>query len=72
MLAAVSNKDFVGETLDRPHGERLPGSLAAAVFSIMEGARIIRMHNVRESVDAARMVEAIMGWREPAYLLHNI
>lgn len=71
-LAAVSNKDFVGETLDRPHGERLAGSLAAAVFSILEGARIIRMHNVRESVDAARMVEAIMGWREPAYLLHNV
>jgi dihydropteroate synthase len=71
-LAAVSNKDFVGETLDRPQGERLPGSLAAAVFSIIEGARIIRMHNVRESVDAARMVEAIMGWREPAYLLHNV
>ena len=72
MLAAVSNKDFVGETLDRPHGERLPGSLAAAVFSIIEGARIIRMHNVRESVDAARMIEAIMGWREPAYRLHNV
>ncbi|HZM81387.1 MAG TPA: dihydropteroate synthase [Candidatus Limnocylindrales bacterium] len=72
MLAAVSNKDFVGESLDRPQGERLPGSLAAAVFSIIEGARIIRMHNVRESVDAARMVEAIMGWREPAYLLHNV
>jgi dihydropteroate synthase len=72
MLAAVSNKDFIGETLDRPHGERLPGSLAAAVFSITEGARIIRMHNVRESVDAARMVEAIMGWRDPAYELHNL
>jgi dihydropteroate synthase len=72
MLAAVSNKDFIGETLDRPQGERMPGSLAAAVFAIIEGARIIRMHNVRESVDAARMVEAIMGWREPAYLLHNV
>lgn len=71
-LAAVSNKDFVGETLDRPQGERLPGSLAAAVFAVTEGARIIRMHNVRESVDAARMVEAILGWREPAYTLHNV
>ena len=30
------------------------------------------MHNVAESVDAARMVEAIMGWREPAYLRHNV
>ncbi|HEX6685560.1 MAG TPA: dihydropteroate synthase [Candidatus Limnocylindrales bacterium] len=72
MLAAVSNKDFIGETLDRPPGERLSGSLAAAVFAITEGARIIRMHNVRESVDAARMVEAIVGWREPAYTIHNV
>jgi dihydropteroate synthase len=71
-LAAVSNKDFIGETLDRPHGERLSGSLAAAVFSVLQGARIIRMHNIRESVDAARMTEAILGWRKPAYTLHNM
>lgn len=71
-LAAVSNKDFVGETLDRPQGERLSGSLAAAVISILNGARIVRMHNVRESVDAVRMTEAILGWRQPAYTLHNM
>ncbi|GAA1389117.1 dihydropteroate synthase [Catellatospora chokoriensis] len=72
MLAAVSNKDFVGETLNRPQGERLSGSLAAAVASIMLGARIVRMHNVRESVDAVRMTEAILGWRQPAYTVHNM
>ncbi len=72
MLAAVSNKDFVGETLDRPQGERLAGSLAAAVYSILQGARIVRMHNVRESVDAVRMTEAILGWRQPAYTKHNM
>jgi len=71
-LAAVSNKDFVGETLDRAQGERLSGSLAAMVVSILRGARIVRMHNVRESVDAVRMTEAILGWREPAYTLHNM
>lgn len=72
MLAAVSNKDFVGETLDRPQGERLSGSLAAAVASVLLGARIVRMHNVRESVDAVRMTEAILGWRQPAYTVHNM
>ena len=72
LVAAVSNKDFVGEALDRPREERLAGSLAAAVFSVAQGARILRMHNVPESVDAARMVEAIMGWREPARLQHNV
>jgi dihydropteroate synthase len=71
-LAAVSNKDFVGETLNRPPGERLAGSLAAAVVSIMLGARLVRMHNVRESVDAVHMTEAILGWREPAYAVHNL
>ena len=72
MLAAVSNKDFIGETLDRPRDRRLAGSLAAAVFCAMQGARILRMHNVPESVDAARTVEAILGWREPAFLKHNM
>jgi dihydropteroate synthase len=71
-LAAVSNKDFVGETLDREQGQRLEGSLAAAVFCIMEGARIVRMHNVRASVDAVRMTEAMLGWRDPAWVLHNM
>lgn len=71
-LAAVSNKDFIGETLNVPRGERLEGSLAAAVWCVSRGARIVRMHNVRESVAAVRMTEAIMGLREPAYLVHNM
>ena len=71
-LVAVSNKDFIGETLDRPREQRVEGSLAAAVFSIMQGARIVRMHNVRAAVDAVRMTEAILGFREPAYERHNL
>jgi dihydropteroate synthase len=71
VLAAVSNKDFVGEALGRPRGERLAGSIAAATVSAMLGARIVRMHDVRESVDAMRMVEAVLGWREPLEAKHN-
>lgn len=71
-LAAVSNKDFVGEAIGRKQGERLEGSLAAAVFCILEGARIIRMHDVPATVAAVRMVEAICGWREPAWTIHNM
>ncbi|MFJ8894462.1 dihydropteroate synthase [Leifsonia sp. NPDC102414] len=71
-LAAVSNKDFIGETLDAPRAERFEGSLAAAVVSIVNGARIIRMHDVAASVAATRMTEAILGLREPAYLKHNM
>jgi dihydropteroate synthase len=71
MLVALSNKDFIGETLERGRDERLAGSLAAAVFCATQGARLVRVHNVRETVDALRMVEAILGWREPMYTLHN-
>lgn len=72
LLVAVSNKDFVGESLDRPRGERVEGSLAAAVVCILNGARIVRMHNVRAAVDAVRMTETILGFREPSSLRHNI
>jgi len=71
-LVAVSNKDFIGETLDREQGKRLEGSLAAAVICIMNGARIVRMHDVPAAVAAARMTEAVLGFRAPAYVRHNI
>ncbi|WP_346768901.1 dihydropteroate synthase [Crystallibacter degradans] len=71
-LAAVSNKDFIGETLDQPKKDRLSGSLAAAVMCIMNGARIVRMHNAAEANSAVRFTEAALGWREPAYLKHNM
>ncbi|MFB9310826.1 dihydropteroate synthase [Agromyces hippuratus] len=70
-LVALSNKDFVGESLGRPREQRIEGSIAAAVYCVMQGARIVRVHNVRETVDAMRMVEAIEGWREPVFLEHN-
>jgi dihydropteroate synthase len=71
-LAAVSNKDFIGETLDRPKSARLEGSLAAAVVCAMNGARILRMHNIAAAHAALRLTEAVFGWREPAYLKHNM
>ena len=70
-LVALSNKDFVGETLDRPRGERVAGSLAAAVACVLAGARIVRVHDVAETVDAVRMAEAVLGLREPARVWHN-
>ena len=72
VLAAISNKDFIGETLDRPKTERLEGTIASAVFCILKGARIVRMHDVPASVAAVRMTEALLGFREPAYTRHNL
>lgn len=71
-LAALSNKDFIGETLDRHEAERLEGSLASAVACVLQGARIVRVHEVAPTVAAVRMAEAILGLREPAYLKHNM
>jgi dihydropteroate synthase len=66
LLVAVSNKDFVGETLDLPLDERLEGSLAAVAYAVTAGAGIVRVHDVRPSVRVVRMTEAILGRRPPA------
>jgi dihydropteroate synthase len=71
-LVALSNKDFIGETLDLPQGQRLEGSIASAVVCILKGARIVRVHDVPATVAAVRMTEAILGFREPAYMRHNM
>ncbi|NJC72982.1 dihydropteroate synthase [Planosporangium thailandense] len=71
-LAAVSNKDFIGETLDAPQDRRLEGTIAALVTCVLQGARIVRVHDVRAAVAATTMTEAILGWREPAYTRHNM
>jgi len=60
VLLGVSRKSFIGYTLDLPAGERLEGSLAANAVGIMRGARILRVHDVRETVRLARMMDAIL------------
>jgi dihydropteroate synthase len=66
VLVALSNKDFVGETLDAGLTERLPGTLAATAVSAWLGARVFRAHNVAETRQALDIVAAIRGSREPA------
>ncbi|MFP5309501.1 MAG: dihydropteroate synthase [Actinomycetes bacterium] len=66
VLVALSNKDFVGETLDAPLDGRVDGTLAATVFSVLRGANVVRVHEVARTVDVLRMTEALLGWRRPA------
>ncbi len=66
VLVSLSNKDFVGETLDRPVKERLIGTLATTAVSAWLGARVYRVHEVRETREVLDMVSAIMGDRPPA------
>lgn len=66
VLVALSNKDFVGETLDLPVDQRLAGTLAATAIAAWAGARVFRAHNVAETRQALDMVAAIRGDRLPA------
>ncbi len=66
VLVALSNKDFVGETLDLPVGARLNGTLAATAVSAWLGARVFRAHNVAETRQVLDMVASIRGHRPPA------
>jgi dihydropteroate synthase len=66
VLVALSNKKFIGETLDLPAGERLNGTLAATALAAWQGARVFRAHNVRQTREALDMVAAIRGSRQPS------
>ena len=66
LLVALSNKDFVGETLDLPTDQRLEGTLAATAVAAWLGARVFRAHHVRETRRVLDMVAAIRGDRPPA------
>ncbi len=66
VLVSLSNKDFVGETLDLPVGERLTGTLAATAVCALAGARIYRVHEVVETRQVVDMVWSIAGRRPPA------
>jgi dihydropteroate synthase len=66
LLAGVSRKSFIGRTLardgkDAEAAERLYGTLAAETALILKGAHIIRTHDVRFAVDAARVADAIVA-----------
>jgi len=66
VLVSLSNKDFVGETLDRPVPERLTGTLATTAVSAWLGAQVFRAHNVPETRQVLDMVATIRGDRPPA------
>ena len=61
VLSGTSRKSFIGAVLDLPEGERLEGTIATAVISVMKGARLVRVHDVAPVVRAVRMTEAVMS-----------
>ncbi|MCG5447262.1 dihydropteroate synthase [Micromonospora sp. NIE79] len=65
VLVALSNKDFIGETLGLPVAERLEGTLAATAVSAWLGARVFRAHQVGPTRRVLDMVASIRGDRPP-------
>jgi dihydropteroate synthase len=72
VLVSLSNKDFVGETLDLPVGERLTGTLAATALCAAAGARIYRVHEVVETRQTVDMVWSITGRRPPRRAIRGL
>ncbi len=61
LLVGMSRKSMVGQLLNVGPSERLNGSPACAVIAAMQGAQIIRVHDVKETVEALRVVEATLA-----------
>jgi dihydropteroate synthase len=67
VLVGASRKSFIGKALgsDVPASERLGGSLAAALIAVHNGAQIVRVHDVKETVQALRVASVIAGRSDP-------
>jgi dihydropteroate synthase len=56
IVVGVSRKSFIGKITGREVSERLAGTIAAVVFCILKGANILRVHDVKETVDAVKVI----------------
>jgi len=59
VLAGLSRKSTIGALTGRDVGGRMAGSVAAALAAVARGAAIVRVHDVRETVDALKIWRAI-------------
>ncbi len=72
VLMALSNKDFIGETLGADVTDRVDGTLAATSVAAMAGARVFRAHEVARTRKVVEMVASIRGTRTPARCLRAL
>ncbi|HEY0804748.1 MAG TPA: dihydropteroate synthase [Pseudonocardiaceae bacterium] len=72
VLMALSNKDFVGETLGVALADRVDGTLAATAVAAWGGARVFRAHEVRRTRHVVDMVASIAGTRPPSGVLRAL
>ncbi len=72
VLMALSNKDFIGETLDADVDGRAEGTLAATAVAALAGARVFRTHDVPGTLRTVEMVASIVGTRPPARTVRGL
>ncbi|MGH3435922.1 MAG: dihydropteroate synthase [Sciscionella sp.] len=72
VLMSLSNKDFVGESLNTPVDDRMIGTLAVTAVVAAWGARVYRVHNVRETRQTLDMISVVMGHRPPARVVRGL
>ena len=72
VLVSVSNKDFIGETLDVPVDDRLAGTLATTAVCAWLGARVFRAHHVRETRHVLSTISVIRGDVPPARVVRGL
>ena len=60
LLVGLSRKSLIGAVLDRAVDDRLAGSLSLAVLAVDRGASIVRVHDVKETMDAVRLARAVI------------
>lgn len=64
VMVGLSRKSTLGKLTGRDIDDRLSASICAAVIAVMQGAQIVRVHDVRETVDALRVVAAVLEARQ--------
>lgn len=72
VLMALSNKDFIGETLDAGVDDRVEGTLAATAIAAWAKVRVFRVHQVRQTRRVLEMVASIAGIRPPARAIRGL
>lgn len=63
LLLGTSNKAFIGHVLDKEAHERDTGTMATIAAGVINGANIVRVHNVKKAVETVKIIDAIIGLR---------
>jgi dihydropteroate synthase len=61
LLAGLSRKSFIRKILNGEHDDHLSGSISAAIFSVLKGAKILRVHDVKETLSALKIINLVQG-----------